>query len=76
MKKTLFAAAATACTLSSAAFAQSSTVTLYGVADAGVSYQSHVNGGTNRQGSIAALSSGGLSGSRWASVGWKTSGVT
>ncbi|AKZ28655.1 porin [Ralstonia pseudosolanacearum] len=65
MKKTLFAAAATACTLSSAAFAQSSTVTLYGVADAGVSYQSHVNGGTNRQGSIAALSSGGLSGSRW-----------
>ncbi|WP_230625952.1 porin [Cupriavidus necator] len=48
MKKTLVAVAAAACAMSGAAFAQSpSNVTLYGIADAGVSFQNHVNGGAN-----------------------------
>lgn len=65
MKKTVFAVAAMTSVLSGMAFAQSSSVTLYGVADAGVSYQSHVNGGASGNGSVTALNSGGLSGSRW-----------
>ncbi|MCY1210482.1 Outer membrane porin protein 32 [compost metagenome] len=64
-KKTLLALAATAAA-SGAAFAQSSSnVTLYGIADAGVSFQNHVNGGVNGSGSVVGLTSGGLSGSRW-----------
>ena len=65
MNKALLAVTALASTVSCAAFAQSSSVTLYGIADAGLSYQSHVNAGANGNGSVAALTSGGLSGSRW-----------
>jgi predicted porin len=54
------AALAVACAASGAAFAQSS-VTLYGVADVGVSFQNHVAPG----GSVTGLTSAGLSGSRW-----------
>ncbi|RYP57981.1 hypothetical protein DL771_011381 [Monosporascus sp. 5C6A] len=65
VKKTLLAVTIAAGTVPAAAFAQSSNVTLYGIVDAGVSYQSHVNGGANGNGSVTALTSGGLSGSRW-----------
>ncbi len=65
MKKTLLAVAVTTCAASGAAFAQSSNVTLYGIADAGISFQSHVNGGANGSGSVTGVTSGGLSGSRW-----------
>lgn len=65
MKKVLLAVTVLAGTSSCAAFAQSSSVTLYGIVDAGVSYQNHVNGGANGSGSTTALTSGGLSGSRW-----------
>lgn len=67
MKKTLLAltAAAAACSASGAAFAQSSSVTLYGIADAGVSYQSHVQSVPGQGGSLFGVTSGGLSGSRW-----------
>ncbi|WER50097.1 porin [Cupriavidus sp. WKF15] len=65
MKKTLLAVAVTTCAMSGAAFAQSSNVTLYGIADAGISFQSHVNGGANGSGSVTGVTSGGLSGSRW-----------
>jgi predicted porin len=63
VKKTLLALAAVAvtCAASGAAFAQSSSVTLYGVADVGLSFQNHVAPG----GSVTGLTSGGLSGSRW-----------
>ncbi len=39
-------------------------MTLYGIADAGVSFQSHVQG-PNGGGSVTGVTSGGLSGSRW-----------
>ncbi|WP_029048037.1 porin [Cupriavidus sp. amp6] len=66
MKKALFAVAAAACAMSGSAFAQSSSnVTLYGIADAGISFQNHVNGGANGGGSVVGVTSGGLSGSRW-----------
>ena len=66
MKNSLLAVAAAACAMSGAAFAQSSSnVTLYGIADAGISFQSHVNGGANGSGSVTGVTSGGLSGSRW-----------
>ncbi|MGO4328177.1 porin [Cupriavidus sp. 2TAF22] len=67
MKKNLlaFAAIAAACTASGSAFAQAaSAVTLYGIADAGISFQSHVQG-ANGGGSVTGVTSGGLSGSRW-----------
>ena len=66
MKKTLLAltAAAAAWSASGAVFAQSSSVTLYGIADAGISYQSHVQG-PNGGGALYGVTSGGLSGSRW-----------
>ena len=69
VKKTLFAlaAAGAACAVSGATFAQSSSssVTLYGIADAGVSYQSHVQSAPGQGGSLFGVTSGGLSGSRW-----------
>ncbi|MGM3274564.1 porin [Ralstonia sp. 24A2] len=60
MKIKLFAAAA-ASLVSAGAFAQSS-VTLYGVVDAGVEW---VNKAPGNGGSRAAMQSGGMSGSRW-----------
>lgn len=68
MKKSLLAVTVTAASaFSGAAFAQTSStsVTLYGIADAGVSFQNHVNGGANGQGSVVGVTSGGMSGSRW-----------
>jgi len=65
MKKNLLAVTALTCAASGAAFAQSSNVTLYGVADAGISFQSHVQSAPGQGGSVYAVSSGGLSGSRW-----------
>ena len=67
MKKTLLAltAAAAACSAYGIASAQTaSSVTLYGIADAGISYQSHVQG-PNGGGALYGVTSGGLSGSRW-----------
>jgi len=67
MKKTLLALTAAASAMSGAAFAQSSSssVTLYGVADAGISFQNHVQSAPGQGGSVYAVSSGGMSGSRW-----------
>lgn len=50
--------------LSLGVFAQTS-VTLYGVADAGISFQNHVSGGSSGSGSQVGVTSGGLSSSRW-----------
>ncbi|RZT42521.1 porin [Cupriavidus agavae] len=60
MKEKLMTVAALAA-LSPLAFAQSS-VTLYGVADAGVEYLNHANANGN---SLTRLTSGNMSGSRW-----------
>ncbi|TXI89307.1 MAG: porin [Cupriavidus sp.] len=66
MKKALLAltAAAGACVVSGGAFAQSATsVTLYGIVDAGVEVATHVPGGNG--GTVARVTSGNMSGSRW-----------
>ena len=65
MKKALFAlAAAGTCAISGVASAQSaSNVTLYGIADAGVEFATHTPGGNG--GTVARVSSGNMSGSRW-----------
>ena len=64
MKMKLFAAAVAALA-ASGAYAQSS-VTLYGVVDAGLTYANKVPGATaGSSGSRFGLDSGGLSGSRW-----------
>ncbi|WP_321959861.1 porin [Paraburkholderia sp. J7] len=59
MKKKLAIAAAVAATFASASYAQSS-VTLYGIVDAGITYTTNVDGNRN-----FALTSGNLSASRW-----------
>ena len=65
VKKALFAlAAAGTCAISGVASAQTaSTVTLYGIADAGVEFATHTPGGNG--GTVARVSSGNMSGSRW-----------
>lgn len=64
MKMKLFAAAVAALA-AGGAYAQSS-VTLYGVVDAGLTYANKVPGATaGSSGSRFGLDSGGLSGSRW-----------
>jgi len=66
VKKTLLAVTAAACAMSGGAFAQSSSsVTLYGIADAGISFQNHVQGANGSSGSVYGVNSGGMSGSRW-----------
>ncbi|NIE67915.1 porin [Burkholderia sp. Ax-1719] len=59
MKKSLVIAAAVAATFASASYAQSS-VTLYGIVDAGFTYTSNVNGSSNY-----AMTSGNVQQSRW-----------
>jgi general bacterial porin, GBP family len=59
MKKKLAIAAAVAATFATASYAQSS-VTLYGIVDAGFTYTTNVNGNSNY-----ALTSGNLQQSRW-----------
>jgi len=59
MKKSLAIAAAVAATFASASYAQSS-VTLYGIVDAGFTYTTNVNGNANY-----AMTSGNLQQSRW-----------
>ncbi|PVX97895.1 porin [Paraburkholderia unamae] len=59
MKKKLALAAAVAATFASASYAQSS-VTLYGIVDAGFTYTTNVNGNANY-----ALTSGNIQASRW-----------
>ncbi|RLK31537.1 porin [Cupriavidus plantarum] len=66
MKKALLAltAAAGTCAISGGALAQSATnVTLYGIADAGVEVATHVPGGNGK--TVARVTSGNMSGSRW-----------
>ncbi|PLP99675.1 porin [Cupriavidus pauculus] len=72
MKKALFAlAAAGTCAISGVASAQSNTsVTLYGIVDAGIEFANHTgsaasNGNPAISGSKVAVSSGNMSGSRW-----------
>ncbi|WP_322031998.1 porin [Paraburkholderia sp. J76] len=59
MKMKLAIAAAVAATFASASYAQSS-VTLYGIVDAGITYTTNVNGNKN-----FALTSGNIQASRW-----------
>jgi general bacterial porin, GBP family len=59
MKKSLVIAAAVAATFATASYAQSS-VTLYGIADAGFTYTTNVNGHANY-----AMTSGNVQQSRW-----------
>jgi len=65
MKMKLFAAAVAALA-AGGAYAQSS-VTLYGVVDAGIEYQNHQPNATGQTGShdVVRLNSGNMSGSRW-----------
>ncbi len=59
-------AAAVACGVSGAAFAQtSSSVTLYGIADVGIEVINNVPNGANSSGTVTRMNSGNLSGSRW-----------
>ncbi|QGZ60535.1 porin [Paraburkholderia acidisoli] len=69
MKKNLVIAAAVAATFASASYAQSS-VTLYGIVDAGFSYTTNVANGVNAYGHPTgdrnfAMTSGNLQASRW-----------
>ncbi|MCX5541634.1 porin [Paraburkholderia sp. CNPSo 3076] len=59
MKKKLAIAAAVAATFASASYAQSS-VTLYGIVDAGLTYTTNINGNRN-----FAMTSGNVQASRW-----------
>jgi predicted porin len=59
LKKTVLAAAAVCSTIGGAAHAQSS-VTLYGIIDEGINYNSNMKGGRSY-----ALQSGVMQGSRW-----------
>lgn len=66
MKKALFAmAAAGTCAISGVASAQSNTsVTLYGIVDAGIEFANHT-GNATANGTKVAVNSGNMSGSRW-----------
>ncbi|MGE8449215.1 MAG: porin, partial [Pseudomonadales bacterium] len=62
MKRTLIAAAiATACSYTHA----QSSVTLYGVADAGVEFLNHVPNAAGQANSLVRMTSGNTAGSRW-----------
>jgi len=67
VKKALFAlAAAGTCAISGVASAQSNTsVTLYGIVDAGIEFANHSGTAPAATGSKAMVSSGNMSGSRW-----------